>query len=419
MGSPARGWLRRWWRPLRVVLSFALLGVAIWVVSGKSSELSGATAFLSQLRWEWIALAGLAELCSYLALAQLQRSLLQAGGVPVRLARASLIAFAGSAIQAALPVGAAFAGVYEFRQFEFVGADDVLAGFVVVGSAVVAFATLAVLAGCGLALAASLGSAYDLVGAILGVVCFALLVVVAWARRGLVYHFAVRAAAWAERLFHRPAGQWVEPMAAGIDRVRAVAPGTSEILAALAASTASWLADCMCLALAFMSVGVGVPWQGLLLAYCGGQLAVNLPITPGGLGVVEGSLTVALVAFGGGQASTVAAVLLYRVLSFWLPLPVGGVTYLILARVRHKQERAVLPDPHPGLASTTGPADASVPGTAGNGTSARSGETPTASRTVKSRAQLRGPAGAGPPPDQDGASPGRDMSEELQNDEGS
>ena len=39
--------------------------------------------------------------------------------------------------------------------------------------------------------------------------------------------------------------------------------------------------------------------------------------------MVEGSLTVALVTFGGAQTSTVAAVLLYRLISFWLAVPVG------------------------------------------------------------------------------------------------
>jgi uncharacterized protein (TIRG00374 family) len=77
-------------------------------------------------------------------------------------------------------------------------------------------------------------------------------------------------------------------------------------------------------------VGSPVPWRGLLLAYGAGQLAANLPITPGGLGVVEGSLTIALVAYGGAQASTVAAVLLYRIVSFWASLPVGWVSWAVL-----------------------------------------------------------------------------------------
>ena len=59
----------------------------------------------------------------------------------------------------------------------------------------------------------------------------------------------------------------------------------------------SWTARC--LALSFLALGAGMPWKGLLLAYGAAQLAANLPITPGGLGVVEGSLTIALVAFGG------------------------------------------------------------------------------------------------------------------------
>ena len=73
----------------------------------------------------------------------------------------------------------------------------------------------------------------------------------------------------------------------------------------------------------FRSIGAPIPWTGLLLAYGAGQLAATLPITPGGLGVVEGSITVALVAFGGAETSTAYAVLLYRLISFWFILVVG------------------------------------------------------------------------------------------------
>lgn len=351
--------LARWWKFLRVILSFVLLGVAGWFIAGKSSELSGASVFLSHLRWQWLAVGGLAELCSYLALAQLQRSLLRAGGVRARLRRAALITFSGSAIQAALPAGAAFAVVYEFRQYQFVGADEILSGFVVIGSAVVAFATLALLAGIGLALAASMGSANNLAEAILGVVIIAGLVVLCWARRAEFYRLALRVAKWAETVFRRPPGQWSGAIVSAWDRARTVAPGPADMARAATASGASWLADCMCLATAFLAVGAHVPWQGLLLAYCGGQLAVNLPITPGGLGVVEGSLTIALVTFGGGQAATVAAVLLYRLMSFWAPLPVGGATYLALARIRHKETRragaSALGPQSDGAGANTGP----------------------------------------------------------------
>jgi uncharacterized protein (TIRG00374 family) len=92
----------------------------------------------------------------------------------------------------------------------------------------------------------------------------------------------------------------------------------------------NWLFDCACLALAFGAVGAEVPWRGLLLAYGTAQLAANLPITPGGLGVVEGSLSIALVFYGGAEASTVAAVLLYRIISFWCLLPLGWASWALL-----------------------------------------------------------------------------------------
>ena len=81
----------------------------------------------------------------------------------------------------------------------------------------------------------------------------------------------------------------------------------------------------------FLAVDSSIPWKGLLLAYGAGQLAANLPFTPGGLGVVEGSITIALVAFGGNQNSTVDAVLMYRVISFWLVLVVGWLLWGQLA----------------------------------------------------------------------------------------
>ena len=208
--------LVRFWRPFRIVAGFALLGVAVWVLTGKSSELAGAGAFLNQIRWEWIVLAAVAELGSYLGITFMERTLLGAGDVRSRLARLTAIAFSGSAIQSALPVGAAFAGVYEFRQFQLLGADEVLSGWVVIAVGAVAFATLAALAGVGLSMAATLGSTFDLVEAIVGVLFIALLAVLAWANRSTGYRLALRATARLEKALKRPAGQLSGPLGKGV-----------------------------------------------------------------------------------------------------------------------------------------------------------------------------------------------------------
>jgi hypothetical protein len=53
-----------------------------------------------------------------------------------------------------------------------------------------------------------------------------------------------------------------------------------------------------------------------------------------GCGLVEGSLTLALVAGGGTASAALAAVLLYRLISYWGTLPVGGIGYLVIRRTR-------------------------------------------------------------------------------------
>jgi hypothetical protein len=317
----------------------ALLGVAVWVLTGKSSELSGAGAFLERPHWGWLVLAAVAELASFLSLAALEQTLMSAGRMRRRLRRFAAITFAGNSVQSALPVGAAFAGVYIFRQYQFLGADEVLAGWVVIATSVVAFAAIAGLAGIALALAASTGTTFDLFEAIAGVLAVALVAVLAWGYRARLYPWVIKAVVVVERALRRPAGQLSGPLKHGLDRMRTVAPSRGAWARAWFAGIVDWVADCSCLGLAFLAVGAGVPWRGLLLAYCGGQLATLLPITPGGLGVVEGSMTVALVAFGGGKVTTVAAVLLYRLFSFWVPLPVGALCYLGLASGRRRELR--------------------------------------------------------------------------------
>jgi hypothetical protein len=318
-----------------------LVGVACWVVAGKTSELSGINAFLSRPHWVWLAVAGAAELVSFLAMAALQRSLLRAGDIESRLPRVALITFASNSVQSSLPVGAAFAALYEFGQYQVMGADEVLAGWVVVATAGVLFVAVAGLAGLGLAMAASTGNAYDLVGAIVGVIVLAALAAIVWSRRAQISALLLKAVVGVEKLLHRPVGRVSEPLARGLARMRSVAPTKREWARSLGWGVVNWSADCSCWGFAFLAVGTRVPWQGLLLAYCAGQLAATLPITPGGLGVVEGTLTVALVAFvpEANGPETVAAVLLYRVLSFWVPLPVGAACWGALLRLRRRQAR--------------------------------------------------------------------------------
>ncbi len=62
------------------------------------------------------------------------------------------------------------------------------------------------------------------------------------------------------------------------------------------------------------------------MGYLIGQLGGLLPI-PGGLGGIDGGLIGTLIVYGAPAAATVAAVLAYRAILFWLPLMVGGLGF--------------------------------------------------------------------------------------------
>lgn len=338
----------RTWRILRYVIGLALAALALWALNGQRGELVGASTTLGHLRVGWLALAILAEVASFTSFGALQRKLLRGGGVRVGLPFATTLCMAAGAISSSLPGGPAFASVYAFRQYRRKGADEAVAAWVLLATLVCAALGLALLATAGALVAFDQSSAYDLVGVVLGVLVIAAVAdAVVWQRRWLA-HLVIAAFRLSQRLVGRPRREAAAVVEGLFGRLAEVKLTWRDALVSLAAGLGDWAFDCTALAFSFLAVGSAVPWQGLLLAYGVGMLAANLPITPGGLGVVEGSLTVAIVAFGGAELSTVAAVLCYRIVSFWGYLPVGWASWGVLALAeRRADRRGAAPDEGP------------------------------------------------------------------------
>jgi hypothetical protein len=68
--------------------------------------------------------------------------------------------------------------------------------------------------------------------------------------------------------------------------------------------------------------------SGALLAYCPAQLLAQVPLTPGGLGVVEAGMTGTRALAGVPAAAAAVATLAYRLASYWRPLPVWAGDYV-------------------------------------------------------------------------------------------
>jgi uncharacterized protein (TIRG00374 family) len=337
--APSAGILFRFWRVARYFFGLAIGGLAVWAIAGKADELRGASAFLDHLIWPWVLLAALAEVVSYLAFAALQQRLLQAGSVDVPMPLITGVTLAATAMQNSLPAGVVLSIGYGYRQYRRFGADEVLAGWALIAMTALSFITLAVLSALGLILAFGTGSALDLAEVIPGVLIAAALIILGWVKRSwIIARAPMVVGAW-HRVTGRSNGQPHEQVASALARIQTIDPSHRDWAWATTMALGNWMADLGCLALSFLAVGAPVPWRGLLLAYGAAQLASNLPITPGGLGVVEGSLTLALVAFGGGEAATVGAVLLYRLMSFWFLLPIGWGAWATLALAGRKAEQ--------------------------------------------------------------------------------
>jgi hypothetical protein len=99
-------------------------------------------------------------------------------------------------------------------------------------------------------------------------------------------------------------------------------------LEAFGLALANWVYDAATLVVCLFALGTGVPWRGILVAYSLTQIAASIPITPGGLGVVEGSLAALLVAYGLPPGEALTATFLYRLVSFWGLVPIGWATWV-------------------------------------------------------------------------------------------
>ena len=93
--------------------------------------------------------------------------------------------------------------------------------------------------------------------------------------------------------------------------------------------TASYI---LCLQTSVLALGGSVPFVSVAIVYLTGSAIGSAVPTPGGLGAVEAALSAGLTAAGMPGITAVSAVLLYRTVTFWLPVPLGWVALTYLQR---------------------------------------------------------------------------------------
>jgi uncharacterized protein (TIRG00374 family) len=299
--------LRRLWRPLLLV---AGLGSAVVAMHGRMPDPASAWAALRQASPAWLAVAVALQLVSMTAFGEQQRHLLAGFGVRISAGAALAVSYIRTALSNAVPAGEAVSAGYAFKEFRARGASQGVAAAVMVLSSAASALGLLLLYG-GDALTVTTSSRH---GLLITAACLTALIVAAVIGR----HRHRNPAA-------KPAGRLTRTLRETLELAATVPAG--RWIAVVAMAVLNWLTDLACFLAALQAVGLHVPAKTVATAYLIAQLVRQIPVTPGGVGVIEASLLIALTTAGAGPAPAAAAVLIYRLLSCWSSLPIGLVCW--------------------------------------------------------------------------------------------
>ena len=340
---------RRW---LRIVVAVLAAGAIVWVVVASRHTLGESLTALGNLDFRWFALAIVCEAVSLTAFGLSRRRLLRADGHQAGFASVMAITYAGNALSMSIPfAGAQLAAVFSYQQFRRRGLDPALTGWALGISAIASSSALALILIAG---AFAGGAPLVTVAGFAGAAVFALpaLTVLLALRYPRARETANKALAslipLARRVLRKPG---LDPAVLDefLTRLASIRLRWPQYVEVFGLAAVNWLADCACLACAIHATGAPIPWRGLVLAYGAGAAVGSTGVTPGGFGLVEVTLTAALVAVGLTTGRALTAVLAYRLINFWLILLGGGISILVLSRARESRiRRYTRPERDPG-----------------------------------------------------------------------
>jgi uncharacterized protein (TIRG00374 family) len=308
----------------------AVSGLAIYLVLPSITEVLASWPRLSTLDPAWFAAAVAFQVAHFTCTFALQRLALRTKGW-FAVVTAGL---AGNAITAIVPAGDVAGAAVQFRMLAISGIDtDVAVG------GLTAFSLL----GIGGLLALPLFSLPAIIfgapvskglvhTAILGLIGFCLFAgfgaVVLATDRPLVV--AGRAAQRVRNRFVRNRPPWKgfdSRLLRERDEIKSVLG--DHLTQAVLLSVSRLMFDFLCLLAALRATGSHPRPSLVLLAYAVAGIIGLLPITPGGLGLVEASLSGMLILAGVDSGAAFLATLTYRLAAYWLPLTTGPIAYAL------------------------------------------------------------------------------------------
>jgi uncharacterized protein (TIRG00374 family) len=323
------------WMIVRYALGIALGVFILVLLVGKRGEFTGALHHLDHLNYGWESGAVLAEVLSIVGYGYLQQKVLQWSGAELSLSSLTLVSLANNAIAYSVPGEPAVSSAYRYRFFRRRGASGASAGWSILTILIAQAIGMSLLLLIGVLIALTGDTGVQARGTVL-VGLFVVLIAGAFLiRRDLLLRFLGLLVRLCRRVTAHPRGDVMQRIESTLQRMREIPLSNVKAIGLVAMATALWLMDFVTLLCCFGAVHAPIPWSGVLLAFGVSQIVASLPLIPGGVGIVEGSLAVILVAYGAKKVPALAVVLIYRLLTFWAVILVGWISIAVIEwRVR-------------------------------------------------------------------------------------
>ncbi len=323
-----------WGAILKRLLMLAVAAAVLNAVGPRVLDVFATAPRLADVAWWWFVVMLLLELSSFAALWGLAK---------IAVPRLSWLAAATSqltsnAASRVFPGGPMVGGAFYYRMLSGAGIQPVGAAAALAANSLISYLVLFALPAAAAIIAALAAPvpAGLLPVAVAGVVLFVGLFIAGFlaVMFDAPLHLAARvvdsAFSRVGRLFGRDWGAHPEAVLHQRDEI-VKAVGKRWHLA-LGAATANWILDYLSLVAALYAVGARPRLSLVLLAFASAAVLGMIPLTPGGLGFVEAGLAALLTIAGVAAGDALLATLAYRLVSFWLPIPLGGAAYLVYRR---------------------------------------------------------------------------------------
>jgi uncharacterized protein (TIRG00374 family) len=341
--GPVRSWWRRWrtWLPFivkplrRGVLFFVVLLVIEYLVVPELVGASKDLYLLGRVNGVWAAVGVVLEGLSLFCYGLLTQALLPREGRPT-LSRLFRIDLTAAAIAHVIPAGSLGSAGVGYRLFTAEGINGNEAAVMMATKGLGSTMVLNALLWLSLVISIPLAGFHPIyvTVAVIGAVLL-------FAAAALVFgvtHESERASRILCAVGNRIPGLTGDRLEQGIrnagSSLTALGRDRRTLAWSITWATLNWLLDAASLWCFVAAFGHLVDPVELFAAYGIANVAGALPVTPGGLGVIDSVAPLLLVSFGVTRSVATLGVLGWRLVNFWLPIPVGAAAYVSLKAPR-------------------------------------------------------------------------------------